>query len=57
VKEKRTPKLAKDTVKNVQEIKNVDKTYWDMTPQEKYAFVQALLKEFSPNEEIRNSKK
>ena len=49
--------MAKDTEKNVQEIKNVDKTYWDMTPQEKYAYVQNMLKGFSPNDEIRNSKK
>jgi len=57
VKEKRTPKMAKDTVKNVPKIKNVEKTYWDMTPQEKYTYVQNMLKGFSPNDEIRNSKK
>jgi len=57
VKEKRILKMAEVTDKNIRKIKKVDKTYPDMTPQEKYAYVQTLLSGFSPNEEIRDSKK
>ena len=32
----------------------VEKTYWDMTHEEKYAYVTGMLEGFSPNEEVRS---
>ena len=31
----------------------VEKTYWDMTHEEKYAYITGALEGFSPNEEVR----
>ena len=31
----------------------VEKTYWDMTPEEQYAYIKGSLQGFSPNEEVR----
>ena len=31
----------------------VEKTYWDMTHEEKYAYIKGSLEGFSPNEEVR----
>ena len=31
----------------------VEKTYWDMTHEEKYAYIKGSLQGFSPNEEVR----
>ena len=31
----------------------VEKTYWDMTHEEKYAYITGVLEGFSPNEEVR----
>ena len=36
-------------------VKRIDKTYWDMTPEEKMAFVMGIFQQFSPNEEVRNA--
>jgi hypothetical protein len=49
--------MAKLTDKIIRKFKKVEKTYWDMTPQEKYAYVQSMLRGHSPNDEIRNSQK
>jgi hypothetical protein len=32
----------------------VEKTYWDMTPEEQYAYISGALEGFSPNEEVRS---
>jgi hypothetical protein len=32
----------------------VEKTYWDMTPEEQYAYIKGSLQGFSPNEEVRS---
>jgi hypothetical protein len=32
----------------------VEKTYWDMTHEEKYAYISGVLEGFSPNEEVRS---
>ena len=35
----------------------VEKTYWDMTHEEKYAYIKGSLQGFSPNEEVRANAK
>ena len=35
----------------------VEKTYWDMTHEEKYAYIKGSLQGFSPNEEVRSNAK
>jgi hypothetical protein len=55
--EKREIKMAKLTDKMIRKFKKVEKTYWDMTPQEQYAYMKGMLEGFSPNDEIRNKKK
>jgi hypothetical protein len=49
--------MAKLTNKMIRKFKKVEKTYWDMTPEEKYAYIKGTLQGFSPNDEIRNKKK
>jgi len=49
--------MSKFTDKIIRRFKKVEKTYWEMTPEEKYAYVQSMLKGFSPDDEIRNSDK
>lgn len=49
--------MAEFTDKIIRKFKTIDKTYWDMTPEEKYAYVQSMLQEHSPNDEIRNNDK
>ena len=49
--------MAKPPNRIIRKSKKVEKTYWDMTPEEKYAYIQGMLEGFSPNEEIRNQEK
>jgi hypothetical protein len=49
--------MAKLTDKIIRKFKKVEKTYWDMTPEEKYTYVQSMLRGHSPNDEIRNQQK
>jgi hypothetical protein len=49
--------MDKLTKKMIRKFKKVEKTYWDMTPEEKYAYIKGILQGFSPNDEIRNKKK
>ncbi len=43
--------------KQHKKVFRVEKTYWDMTPEEKYAYATGVLKGFSPNEEVRSRAK
>ncbi len=54
---KEKSEMSKFTDKIIRRFKKVEKTYWEMTPEEKYAYVQSMLKGFSPDDEIRNSDK
>ena len=38
--------------KEHKKVTRVEKTYWDMTPEEQYAYVTGVLEGFSPNEEV-----
>ena len=49
--------MARPTNRMIRKFKKVEKTYWDMTPEEKYAYIKGTLQGFSPNDEIRNKKK
>jgi len=40
--------------KEHKKVVRVEKTYWDMTHEEKYAYVTGMLEGFSPNEEVRS---
>ena len=40
--------------KEHKKVVRVEKTYWDMTHEEKYAYVTGMLEGFSPNEELRS---
>ena len=39
--------------KEHKKVIRVEKTYWDMTHEEKYAYIKGSLQGFSPNEEVR----
>ena len=39
--------------KENKKVIRVEKTYWDMTHEEKYAYIKGSLQGFSPNEEVR----
>ena len=39
--------------KEHKKVIRVEKTYWDMTHEEKYAYITGALEGFSPNEEVR----
>ncbi len=39
--------------KENKKVIRVEKTYWDMTHEEKYAYITGALEGFSPNEEVR----
>ena len=39
--------------KENKKVIRVEKTYWDMTHEEKYAYITGALQGFSPNEEVR----
>ena len=39
--------------KEHKKVIRVEKTYWDMTPEEQYAYIKGSLQGFSPNEEVR----
>ena len=39
--------------KENKKVIRVEKTYWDMTPEEQYAYIKGTLEGFSPNEEVR----
>ena len=39
--------------KENKKVIRVEKTYWDMTPEEQYAYIKGSLQGFSPNEEVR----
>jgi len=41
--------------KQHKKVVRVEKTFWDMTHEEKYAYVTGMLQGFSPNEEVRSS--
>ena len=41
----------------VRKFKKVEKTFWEMTPEEQYAYVTGVLEGFSPNEEVRKRSK
>jgi dynactin complex subunit len=49
--------MTEPTNKMIRKFKKVEKTFWDMTPQEQYDYVTGVLEGFSPNEEVRNRKK
>ena len=49
--------MAKPTNRIIRKSKKVEKTYWGMNPEEKYAYIKGMLEGFSPNEEIRNQEK
>ena len=40
--------------KENKKVIRVEKTYWDMTHEEKYAYIKGSLQGFSPNEEVRS---
>jgi hypothetical protein len=40
--------------KQHKKVVRVEKTFWDMTHEEKYAYVTGMLEGFSPNEEVRS---
>ena len=40
--------------KQHKKVIRVEKTYWDMTHEEKYAYIKGSLQGFSPNEEVRS---
>ena len=40
--------------KEHKKVVRVEKTYWDMTPEEQYAYIKGSLQGFSPNEEVRS---
>jgi hypothetical protein len=40
--------------KEHKKVVRVEKTFWDMTHEEKYAYVTGMLEGFSPNEEVRS---
>ena len=40
--------------KEHKKVVRVEKTYWDMTPEEQYAYIKGTLQGFSPNEEVRS---
>lgn len=46
-----------DKKKMTNRIKKVPTTYWEMTPEQKWAFVTDVLSDYSPNDEVRNKKK
>lgn len=37
----------------IRKFKKVQKTFWEMTPEEQYAYVTGVLEGFSPNEVVR----
>jgi hypothetical protein len=43
--------------KQHKKVFRVEKTYWDMTHEEKYAYIKGSLQGFSPNEEVRSNAK
>ena len=43
--------------KENKKVIRVEKTYWDMTHEEKYAYIKGSLQGFSPNEEVRDRAK
>ena len=43
--------------KENKKVIRVEKTYWDMTPEEQYAYIKGSLQGFSPNEEVRDRAK
>jgi hypothetical protein len=43
--------------KEHKKVVRVEKTYWDMTHEEKYAYITGVLEGFSPNEEVRSRTK
>ena len=40
--------------KEHKKVVRVEKTYWDMTPEEQYTYISGALEGFSPNEEVRS---
>ena len=40
--------------KEHKKVVRVEKTFWDMTHEEKYAYISGVLEGFSPNEEVRS---
>jgi hypothetical protein len=40
--------------KEHKKVVRVEKTFWDMTHEEKYAYISGALEGFSPNEEVRS---
>ena len=43
--------------KQHKKVIRVEKTYWDMTHEEKYAYIKGSLQGFSPNEEVKDRAK
>ena len=43
--------------KENKKVIRVEKTYWDMTHEEKYAYIKGSLQGFSPNEEVKDRAK
>ena len=41
--------------KIVRKFIKIEKTYWEMTPEEQSAYIKGILRGFSPNDELRNS--
>lgn len=49
--------MADSNKKMIKKTKKIDKTYFDMTPEQKYEYAKKMLENFSPNEKIRNQTK
>lgn len=49
--------MSDSNKKTTRTVKKFDKRYWDMTPEEKMAYVSNLFVANSPNEEVRKTAK
>jgi hypothetical protein len=49
--------MTEPTNKMIRKFKKVEKTFWDMTTEEQYAYIKGALQGFSPNDEVRNREK
>ena len=48
--------MAKPTDKIIQRTKKVDKQFFKLSPEEQYKRVVEMLRDLSPNDEVRNRK-
>ena len=43
--------------KIINKFKKLEKTYWEMTLEERYEYITGMFQGFSPNDKVRNKKK